>query len=142
MSTLTKIRRHRYRIAAVTLAAYWILIFTGTHLPSVPSLGAGVNDKTKHYVAFFGLGMLLCLASSGRPGIRRFGTVAAIAIGYGVVDELTQMLVPGRHCDPYDVLADATGALTAIGLYAAASLYRRRGVSNRRRGASSGQLDD
>lgn len=129
MPPLTKIRRHRFRIAAILLAAYWVFIFTGTHLPSVPTVGAGVNDKTKHYVAYFGLGILLCFASSGRPGIRRFGTAAAIAIGYGVVDELTQTLVPGRHCDPYDVLADATGALTAIGLYAIASLFRRRGVS-------------
>ena len=126
MQPLTNIRIFRVRLAVLLLAAYWLLIFTGTHLPTLPAIGEGFSDKTKHFLAFFGLGLLLCYVSTRPPSFQRFATVAVIAIVYGVVDELTQKLVPGRHCDPYDMLADAAGALTAIALYAAASVTYHR----------------
>ncbi len=132
MQPITKIRLFRIRLAVLILAVYWFAIFTGTHLPSssAPSIGAEVNDKTKHLVAFFGLGLLLCYVTTSPPSLRRFGAVAAIAIGYGVIDELTQLFVPGRHADPHDVLADAAGALAAITLYAIGSLLAHRLFAN------------
>lgn len=138
MQPLTNIRIFRVRLAVLLLAAYWLLIFAGTHLPTLPAIGEDVSDKTKHFLAFFGLGLLLCYVSTRPPSFRRFATVAVIAIVYGIVDELTQKLVPGRHCDPYDMLADAAGALTAIVLYATASVTYHRFVRQRRAEPAAG----
>lgn len=132
MRPLTNIRIFRVRLAVLLLAAYWLLIFAGTHLPTLPAIGEDVSDKTKHFLAFFGLGLLLCYVSTSPPSFKRFATVAVIAIVYGIVDELTQKLVPGRHCDPYDMLADAAGALTAIALYATASVTYHRFLRRQR----------
>jgi len=53
---------------------------------------------------------------------RSYVAIFAIAACYGVFDELTQTLIPGRSADPLDWLADLAGALAGLGAYA---LYER-----------------
>lgn len=121
MRSLTKIRIFGIRLAVVVLATYWVMIFVGTHLPSIldapPSL---INDKIKHFTAFFLLGGLLCYVTNSDRCVQRFGTIGLLGMVYAAVDELTQHLVPGRHPDKFDFLADTAGLWTAIGIYAAA----------------------
>ncbi|TWU59998.1 VanZ like family protein [Rubripirellula tenax] len=117
MRPVTKISLLGVRLAIVALTVYWIAIFTGTHLPAVHDFSPRVNDKIKHFSAFFGLAMLMCYATTSEKLVKRFGIIALVAMAYAAFDELTQMLVPGRQADVMDFVADAAGVLTAISVY-------------------------
>ncbi len=67
MRPVTKITIFGFRLAIVVLAAYWLCIFVGTHLPNmgeIVDLRFEVNDKVKHFSAFFLLGGLLCYVTN------------------------------------------------------------------------------
>jgi VanZ family protein len=104
-------------MGVVALAAYWTAIFIGTHLPAVLDITPGVNDKVKHFSAFFFLGTLLCYVTNSQRWFRRFMTIGLAGMAYAAVDELTQALVPGRYPDSFDFLADSAGIWSAIGIY-------------------------
>lgn len=98
------------------LIAFWLLIFTATHLPqqSLPSLH--FSDKLYHAGAFSGLAFLLAWSLTARRIALRKMTliVVLICVGYGVVDEWTQQFVAGRTCDIFDLAADCIGALVGL----------------------------
>jgi VanZ family protein len=76
-----------------------------------------------HFVVYGALATTLaggfrCRGSRPRTA---FAFGVALAIAYGVTDEIHQSFVPGRRADPADVLADALGALIIAGL--ASRLY-------------------
>ncbi|TWT88174.1 VanZ like family protein [Pseudobythopirellula maris] len=100
------------RIGAV-LAVYWIAMLVGTHLPAqAPKTNQLVSDKPIHFVAFFGLTLLLVAWRRARRGTLGVGTIAAavvVVLVYGAFDELTQPLF-GRVCDLADWLSDTGGA--------------------------------
>lgn len=125
MRPVTKIKIFGFRMAVVVLAAYWLAIFVGTHLPAVLDISPSVNDKFKHFSAFFVLGGLLCYVTNSRQWIRRFLTIGLVGMAYAAIDELTQSLVPGRYSDPYDFLADSLGLWSAIGIYVTAKIGSR-----------------
>ena len=78
-------------------------------------------DKTLHALFF---GLLALLWHLGLPPRRGRALLAwGLAVLWGALDELHQSYVPGRTADPWDLLADATGALIAV---AAAALLTRR----------------
>lgn len=114
------------------LAAYWCAMFTGTHLPSMPSGMPRVNDKIMHFTAFFILATLLCYCTSSHRLWRRAGWIVVICLIYAVIDELTQALVRGRSPDVRDFAADAAGTLVAVGLYFALRQYVLRRSKKRR----------
>ena len=120
MRPVSKISFFGIRLAVVVLVAYWIAIFTGTHLPEVMDFSPSFNDKTKHLGAFFGLATLLCYVSNSTNSFRRFGTIALVCMAYAAIDEVTQGFVRGRTPDTYDFIADSIGVLLAIGCYASA----------------------
>jgi len=110
------LRRFRQLMLAL-LACYWLMMFTGTHLPS-PSVAMHTSDKLLHVLGFAGLGFLLGWWVGGnRPSWRGFLIVLTVAAVYGAVDELSQSLVPGRSCDVMDWLADMTGAVIGLAGY-------------------------
>ncbi|WP_145171616.1 VanZ family protein [Rubripirellula lacrimiformis] len=117
MRPVTKISLLGIRLAIIALAIYWIAIFTGTHLPAVSDFSPRMNDKIKHFSAFFGLATLLCYSTTSSNLVKRFGTIAAVIAVYAAFDEFTQQFIPGRTADPYDFIADMAGALTAIAVY-------------------------
>ncbi|MGE5432943.1 MAG: VanZ family protein [Syntrophomonadaceae bacterium] len=103
----------------VPLVLYWIVLFIATTLPGndVPNLG--VSDKIEHFAAYAVLSVLLCFTYyfqkkfrllSSRPFLMTILTVSV----YGALDELHQLLVPGRSCDIRDLAADVTGALLGL----------------------------
>lgn len=77
-------------------------------------------DKAVHAVFF---GVLALLWHGGLPAGRwRAPLAVGLAVLWGAIDELHQSQVPGRSADPWDLLADACGALIAV---AALTLMRR-----------------
>ena len=117
MQSVTGIRLFGIRLAIVALTIYWCVIFTGTHLPKLPSEMPRVNDKILHFSAFFMLATFLCYCTNSTRLWRRFGSIALVCMTYGVFDELTQFFIAGRYPDAWDFIADVCGALTAISLY-------------------------
>ena len=103
------------RALLAILVIYWISMYVGTHVPTLPSVIADHADKLIHCCAYGGLAFLLILAIGSRRSItfRQFVFVWLFVAGYGVFDEVTQPLV-GRHADLVDWVADIFGA--AIGL--------------------------
>lgn len=61
---------------------------------------------------------------------RRLAPAAAIALAWGLLDELHQSWVPRRDADPIDVLVDAAGIAVACLLlrWAPGAIARRRGA--------------
>lgn len=64
-----------------------------------------------HFGEYAILGALL-LVALGSPD--RAITAIALASAYGITDELHQIFVPGRTCDPVDWLVDTAGAATGV----------------------------
>lgn len=110
------------RFASTVLLAYWAIIFTGTHLPSARMPHLHASDKLYHFIAFAGLAFLLCWAiPSSRVSWGKILLLAAgIAVGYAVIDELTQQFIPGRSCDIWDLAADSVGVLIGLVAYSVA----------------------
>lgn len=90
--------------------------------PRAPSVLRALMHNGAHVVAFLGLGgaWLLALLSraggvvDGRaPSRRVIGASLLLTIGYGIVDEVHQAFVPGRHSSLLDVVSDALGGAIA-----------------------------
>jgi len=109
--------RYVWRVALALLAA------TTAALALTPDPGPAIDtgwDKLNHLLAFAALG--LCAQSSaadpGRPAWAWLGLVLA----FGVLIEIAQTQVPGRHAEAADLLADALGI--ACGAVPALLLWR------------------
>lgn len=85
--------------------------------------------KVGHAVVYGVLAWLLlrALVGDGAPSDRLRLVCAALAVAYGVSDELHQACVPGRHPAVTDVLIDGVGAVTAMALHRRWTEVRARG---------------
>lgn len=118
MPKLTRISVFGIRLATVVLVIYWIGLFTGTHMPSPPSLGIRVGDKVQHFSAFFGLATLLYWVVPARRNVlRKIGIVLVVAITYAAFDEWTQRFSPRRTVDIRDFFTNVSGIMTATLVY-------------------------
>lgn len=126
MRPVTKITILGIRLGVVVLACYWLTLFVGTHLPAVADFSPKVNDKFKHFGAFFMLGTLMCYVTTSTNLLSRFGCIALVGMAYAAIDEFTQSFVPGRYADPYDFVADSAGLISAIAVYALLRFLLRR----------------
>lgn len=126
MKSVSGIRLFGFRLGFFVLAVYWCAMFTGTHLPSMPSGMPRVSDKAMHFTAFFFLATLLCYCTSSNHVWRRSGWIVFTCLVYAVIDESTQALVRGRTPDVRDFVADAAGTLLAVGVYFAIREYWRQ----------------
>ncbi|NNG27004.1 MAG: VanZ family protein, partial [Ignavibacteriaceae bacterium] len=93
------LKKNKTTLVYIPLVVYWIVLFVATSIPaqSVPSFG--VSDKLNHFFAYLILAVLLYLTFSFQErsmfAKRNAGLLTiAIAICYGILDELHQMLVP------------------------------------------------
>jgi VanZ family protein len=123
MRPVTRITIFGFRLAIVVLVAYWFCLFLGTHLPDMGQmvdLRLGVNDKVKHFSAFFLLGGLLCYVTNSPRWQKRFAIIGLVGMAYAAIDEITQNFIPGRYPDVLDFAADAAGLWTAIAIYVGA----------------------
>jgi VanZ family protein len=103
------------------LACYWLALFVGTHLPpsvSVPS--PGQSDKLTHFAAYAGLAVLVAITwqlAGGHLTFRHLCWLWIVLLIFAAFDEWTQMPV-GRDASVWDWLADVSGALFALALFA------------------------
>lgn len=111
--------------AISVLVIYWVIMFAGTHAPSMGRHGAGYSDDVLHFTGFAGLAFLLgiCLAPRTWKG---FVAIWLLCAAYGAFDELTQPLV-GRDRELSDWIADCIGAATGLALSIAARVVWSRG---------------
>ena len=114
------LEKNKTTLVFSTLVVYWIILFVGTTIPaqSVPSLGVG-GDKVVHFFAYLILSVLLYLSfifQEKSSFIQRNAILLTLALAtcYGVLDELHQMLVPGRSAELLDWIADALGAACGV----------------------------
>ena len=113
------------------VVAYMAVIFYESSQPVLPSVVDGFNDKVLHIGGYSVLGALLVRALTDgfrRPITWRAGVLAIVlTTAYGLSDEVHQAFVPPREMDPWDLLADATGAtLAVVALVAWLRLARQR----------------
>jgi VanZ family protein len=120
----------------VTRTFWWLVsgavaiaIFVASSIPgnrfTLPTFE--LADKVLHAIAYAGLGgaLGLALATPARSPRRIAVLAAAIATGYGVTDELHQLITPFRTSTVSDAVADLIGAVIGATV-AAALVYRRR----------------
>lgn len=112
------------RLASCCLLLYWIALIIGTHLPSASLPRMYFGDKVLHLGAYAGLAFLLSWAIPTRNGqpAAHLPLTFGICVAYGIIDELTQLFVPGRCCCIFDMTADVVGA----GIGAVAYLFCRQ----------------
>lgn len=103
----------------ILLIIGWIsALFIESSQPPLPLLGevAGL-DKVAHFLAFSGLGLLVCgLFFTLRPRtvIPFFSAPLLVVTLLGVIEECYQMMIPTRAASLWDLVADVCGALFAI----------------------------
>ena len=91
-------------------------------------LGEGVDvlSPLAHFCEYTVFGALLCNALRCHMPLRRAVVVAVVcASAYGVTDEIHQLFVPDRMCDPLDWVVDTIGGLTGALLLRFAALRRK-----------------
>ncbi|MFO0921503.1 MAG: VanZ family protein [Pirellulales bacterium] len=106
------------RVVTLVLAAYWLLLFIGTHIPRGQMPAIHHSDKTLHFLAYAGLAFLLAWAfpkEAKRPLAHVVGAWI-VATFYGAADEITQLAV-GRSADFWDWVADTLGAMAGLVFY-------------------------
>lgn len=112
------------------VALYMALIFGLSSLSELPG-PPGVDDKTEHFLAYAGLGLVAVRATAGGAvaavSLRAAASAWALATAYGLTDEFHQRFVPGRTFDLLDWRADAVGAAAAtLGAWASGIIARSR----------------
>jgi VanZ family protein len=86
------------------------ILFVLCLLPSKSLPDSGAGDRFEHTAAWF----VLTLSGYVLAPNRRIA-IPAFALAYGVVMELLQGVAgTGRHADPLDLAADATGVAIAV----------------------------
>jgi VanZ family protein len=110
-----------------------VLIATLSAQPSLPAPPGPLSDKQLHFLVFGALCALWyrALARGRWPLVTLVRGIMATAgtILYGAADETHQWLVPGRHAEVADLVADALGAVSAAAIvWVCAIIAARRPV--------------
>jgi len=97
------------------LVIYCIAIFVQSCFPSPEVLqNLDLSDKFLHLGGYALLGALMVrMLKRKLPGQRPWKIIALAVVFstfYGISDELHQALVPGRHADIMDIVADLAGS--------------------------------
>ncbi len=113
------LEKHKVGLVYIPLVIYWLLLITATSLPAADLPSIGTIDKVNHFIAYFGLSVLLtlCLLFQTKYGFlykKAFLISFLVVILYGVIDEVHQLFIPGRMAEISDWLADTAGALLGV----------------------------
>ena len=115
------LEKHKVGFVYIPLVIYWLLLITATSLPAADLPSIGTIDKVNHFIAYFGLAILLTLTFLFQlkyESIYKKAYLVAflIVIFYGMLDEIHQLFIPGRDAEFFDWLADAAGAFLGVSL--------------------------
>lgn len=113
------LEKRKIWLVYIPLSIYWVILFTATSLPIERLPSVGFNDKISHFIAYFILAVLVNLTLIYQRKSRLLfqkAPLVTIIIGllYGAVDELHQILVPGRFAETLDWIADACGTFVGV----------------------------
>lgn len=116
---LEYLRKNKIYLVYLPLGVYWIALFIATSIPTEYIPSVGVSDKLNHFFAYMVLSVLLHLTfifQEKLPLLREYPASFTLLIGcvYGIVDELHQMLIPGRHAELLDWIADFFGVIAGV----------------------------
>lgn len=118
--------RKKYYLPAI---AWAIMIAIVSSIPnlSTPRIGLTMTDKVAHFIEYFILGLLTsrALRAFVKKPMSNFWISSALAACYGILDELHQLIIPGRSTEATDMVADILGALLASAIYVQ-SIQRQR----------------
>jgi VanZ family protein len=113
------LEKRKIWLVYIPLIIYWPMLLLATSLPvdRVPIIG--LSDKMNHFLAYFGLAILLNLTLIFQRKSKLFFEKAIlitiiICLFYGVVDELHQMMIPGRFAETLDWIADSVGSISGV----------------------------
>ncbi len=104
-------------LAALTVVLSAAVLYVGGAQPVAVGLFPAPWDKLAHLLTFSVVGMAAGLAG-GMRGWRMAVCCVAGALLVGGMDELHQMVLPGRSASWSDLAADAAGGLLAAALLA------------------------
>jgi len=115
-------KKHWFMFFWDPVIIYFIIIIIISNWPSTPTpeqavLGFIVSDKIKHVILYFGFSMLLGVACrhSKFPVLREnhyfIALVASSVIG--ILDEVNQLRVPGRHMGVDEMMLNIIGGMLA-----------------------------
>ena len=101
------------------LGIYWLILLILTSLPGNDLPDVKISDKIEHFLAFWGLAILLKLTLTVQNKYQKLkkysSSFTLVIIGiYAAVDEIHQLFIPGRDCQFLDWAADFTGATIAV----------------------------
>ena len=116
---LNYLEKNRKYFVYVPLIIYWLILFAGTSLPAQTVPQFGVKDKLEHFLAYLGLTFMLSITFIIQDKIKLFKQrpfLFAFLIGsvYGIIDEVHQLIIPGRSCELLDLSADIIGCILGI----------------------------
>lgn len=91
------------------------MLIPGANLPAVDEKSW---DKAVHFLCYGVFTFLLLKGFYKSPEVKNyFFLTAVISIGYGLMLELFQSLVPDRGVDLFDILANTLGSLAAMAIF-------------------------
>ncbi len=91
---------------------------------------ADAINSIAHFCEYAVLGVLFANALRSHMPLRRAFVIAVVcASAYGITDEIHQLFVPERMCDPVDWVVDTLGASLGAGLLFV--VLRARGAEGR-----------
>lgn len=114
------LKENRKKVLLIPLIIYWIIILIGTTIPADAFVDVvELSDKVEHFVAYFGLAVLLGLNLYFQEKWKKISlyyivTTLVICLTYGVLDELHQLFVPNRMAEFWDWVADSLGTITGL----------------------------
>ncbi len=95
-----------------------IFILSSISQQDLPKFTEKISDKLLHFIVFGLLGLLMVYSFkySRNNFLQKNASCCALIFTslYGILDELHQILIPGRFCSFGDWLADTLGALLLI----------------------------
>lgn len=98
-----------------------IFIFSSLPGEQLPDIQFPNIDKIVHFVDYLILGVLLFRAFLNTQTDRKFAKIVvlsiAIAVLYGLIDEMHQYFVPGRTPDIMDFTFDIAGSFAGVFIY-------------------------
>ncbi len=104
----------------IPLVLYWITLFTITTIPQhfVQKLFE-LQDKIEHFLAYTVLAIMLKLSLHFQKKISKLSYYSALFTFlfitiYAGLDEIHQIIVPGRYADFFDWVADTLGGLSGV----------------------------
>lgn len=115
-----RIKSIKRKSLLIIISVYWGIIFLGTSIPGTTlKYIPRYSDKLKHLVAYLILTFLLYwfyfIKNKKTDLSRKQITFLAILTSvYGILDELHQLLIPGRSCDIGDWFADVIGVILGL----------------------------